>query len=104
ATLNGAAATAVVSAQLDALVEVLDEIRAGHAETRPELMARTGLSRAVVAQRVADLVAHGLVEEAELGVSTGGRAPRLLRFRASSGYVLAADLGATHLAVAAADL
>jgi glucokinase-like ROK family protein len=99
-----AAAPAAVSAQLDALVEVLDQVRAGRAQTRPELMNRTGLSRAVVAQRVAELVSRGLLEEAELGASTGGRAPRLLRFRADSGFVLAADLGATHTAVAAADL
>src|SRR4051794_20065915 len=87
-----AAQPAVVSAQLDALVEVLDQVRAGRAQTRPELMNRTGLSRAVVAQRVAELVNRGLLEEADLGASTGGRAPRLLRFRADSGFVLAADL------------
>jgi predicted NBD/HSP70 family sugar kinase len=45
-----------------------------------------------------------LLEEAEFGPSTGGRAPRILRFRADSGFVLAADLGATHTSVAAADL
>jgi glucokinase-like ROK family protein len=95
---------APASAQLDALVEVLDQVRNGRAQTRPELIARTGLSRAVVVQRVAELVGHGLLEEAELGQSTGGRAPRLLRFRATTGFVLVADLGATHTAVAAADL
>jgi glucokinase-like ROK family protein len=95
---------APASSQLDALVEVLDQVRDGRAETRPELMARTGLSRAVVLQRVAELISRGLLEEAELGPSTGGRAPRLLRFRADSGFVLVADLGATHTGVAAADL
>jgi glucokinase-like ROK family protein len=93
-----------ISAQLDALVEVLDHVRSGRAQTRPELIARTGLSRAVVAQRVSELLARGLLEEAELGASTGGRAPRILRFRATAGFVLAADLGATHTAVAAVDL
>lgn len=97
-------ASAPASAQLDALVAVLDEVRNGRAQTRPELISRTGLSRAVVVQRVAELVGHGLLEEAELGQSTGGRAPRLLRFRATSGFVLVADLGATHVTVAAADL
>jgi glucokinase-like ROK family protein len=92
------------SGQLDALVEVLDQVRDGRARTRPEIMGRTGLSRAVVAQRVAELVSRGLLEEAEFGPSTGGRAPRILRFRADSGFVLAADLGATHTAVAASDL
>jgi glucokinase-like ROK family protein len=92
------------SGQLDALVEVLDQVRDGRARTRPEIMSRTGLSRAVVTQRVSDLVSRGLLEEAEFGPSTGGRAPRILRFRADSGFVLAADLGATHATVAAADL
>lgn len=90
--------------QYDALVEVLDQVRDGRARTRPEIMSRTGLSRAIVAQRVAELVSRGLLEEAEFGPSTGGRAPRILRFRADSGFVLAADLGATHVTVAAADL
>ena len=90
--------------QLDALVAVLDEVRSGRARTRPELIARTGLSRAVVTQRVSELVSRGLLEEAELGVSTGGRAPRVLNFRADVGHVLVADLGATSTAVAIADL
>ena len=90
--------------QLDALVIVLDEVRSGRAGTRPELIARTGLSRAVVTQRVGELVSRGLLEEAEIGVSTGGRAPRILRFRAEVGHVLVADLGASSTAVAVADL
>lgn len=101
---DAASEVAVVPGQLDALLAVLGEVRAGRARTRPELIARTGLSRAVVAQRVSELVAHGVLEEAELGESTGGRAPRILRFRSESGYVLAADLGATSTAVALADL
>lgn len=92
------------AAQYDSLVEVLDQVRHGHASTRAEIMSRTGLSRAVVAQRVAELLSRGLLEEAELGPSTGGRAPRSLRFRGEAGFVLAADLGATHTMVAAADL
>lgn len=92
------------SGQVDALVEVLDQVRAGRARTRPEIMGRTGLSRAIVTQRVGELVSRGLLEDAELGPSTGGRAPRNLRFRADSGSILAADLGATHAAVAATDL
>jgi len=90
--------------RLDALLAVLDEIRHDHAHTRPELMRRTGLGRAVVAQRVEELLARGLVEDGEVGESTGGRAPRLLRFRARSGHLLVADLGATSIDVAIADL
>ena len=52
---------------LDALVAVLDEIRLGRSRSRSELMARTGLSRAVVAQRVSDLIGRGLVHEGGVG-------------------------------------
>ena len=52
---------------LDALVTVLDEIRLARSRSRSELMARTGLSRAVVAQRVSELIDRGLVEEGGVG-------------------------------------
>ncbi|CAN5556465.1 ROK family transcriptional regulator [soil metagenome] len=89
---------------LDALVMVLDEIRLGLSRSRTELMARTGLGRAVVAQRVADLLDRGLVLEAGQGLSSGGRPPRQLAFHASAGHVLVADLGATSIDVAVTSL
>ena len=85
---------------LDALVTVLDEIRLARSRSRSELMARTGLSRAVVAQRVSELIDRGLVEEGGVGVSTGGRPPRQLSFHSEAGHVLVADLGATSIDVA----
>jgi glucokinase-like ROK family protein len=90
--------------QLDALITVLDEIRHNHASTRPELIRRTGLSRAIVARRVEELLERGLIENGETAESTGGRAARLLRFRARAGHLLVADLGATSIDVAVADL
>ncbi|MGZ8438604.1 MAG: sugar kinase, partial [Candidatus Limnocylindrales bacterium] len=89
---------------LDALVLVLDEIRFGRARSRPELVARTGLTRAIVAQRVGELLDRGLVTEGEVGPSTGGRPPRQLTFRADAGHVLVADLGATSIDVAVTSL
>jgi glucokinase-like ROK family protein len=96
--------TSSVSRQLDSLVTILDSVRDSQAQTRPELIAHTGLSRAVVTQRVSELFESGLLEEAELGASTGGRAPRILRFRSEIGCILAAELGATSVTVALADL
>ena len=61
-------------------------------------MRATGLSRAVVSQRVTELVDHGVIGVGELGRSTGGRAPRLIRFRAEAGRLLVADMGATSRA------
>ena len=46
---------------LDALVLVLDEIRLGRSRSRSELVERTGLGRAIVAQRVGELIERGLV-------------------------------------------
>lgn len=65
---------------------------------------RTGLSRGVVAQRVAELVERGLLVEEGREQSTGGRPPRGLRFDADAGHLLLADLGATSVAVAISDL
>jgi glucokinase-like ROK family protein len=89
---------------LDALVTVLDEVRHGRSRSRSELVARTGLGRAIVARRVQELVDRGLVVEDEVGPSTGGRPPRQLTFRADAGHVLVADLGATSIGVALTDL
>lgn len=89
---------------LEALATVLDEVRFGRARSRAELVARTGLSRGIVAQRVAELIGRGLVADDEVGPSTGGRPPRRLRFRADAGYLLVADLGATSIDVAVTTL
>jgi glucokinase-like ROK family protein len=90
--------------RLAGLVTVLDYVRTHGAATRPNLVRATGLSRAVITQRVAELLDYGLLVEGELGPSTGGRAPRLLRFPANAGHLLVADLGATSVDVALADL
>ena len=89
---------------LDALVTVLDEIRLGQSRSRSELVERTGLGRAIVAQRVGELIDRGLVVEGAVGRSTGGRPPRQLTFRADAGHVLVADLGATSIDVALTSL
>ena len=89
---------------LDALVSILDEIRQARSRSRAELVARTGLSRGIVAQRVAELIELGLVVDDEIGPSTGGRPPRQMTFHADAGHVLVADLGATSIDVAITDL
>ncbi len=86
------------------LVAVLDHVRANGESSRAELAQATGLGRSVLTQRVDALRSYGLLAEDRVGVSTGGRAPRLLRFRSDAGYLLVADLGATSTDVALADL
>ena len=83
---------------------VLEAVRLEGLDTRPRIAAGTGLSRAVVGQRVQQLIAGGLLAESETGVSTGGRPPRALRIPRSAGHVLAVDLGATGVEVAAVTL
>lgn len=99
-----AEAIQIPSAQLVALTTILDLVRHDRARTRPELERATGLGRAVVTQRVSELIEIGLVESGEQAPSTGGRAPRRLKFNANLGHLLVADIGATHVAVAATDL
>lgn len=88
----------------DGLVAVLDAIRAAGGVTQTQLARRLGLGRTVVAQRVARLEAAGLVVQDGLAPSNGGRAPRLLRLRATAGLVAGVDIGATGMAVGLADL
>jgi glucokinase-like ROK family protein len=90
--------------RLQGIVSVLDHVRAHGSATRTGLVHATGLSRGVVTQRVGELIDYGVLAEGNLGPSTGGRAPRLVRFRADAGHLLVADLGATSMDVAIADL
>lgn len=99
-----AATQVAIDEQLDSLTTVLSLIRAGTARSRPELSRHSGLGRTVIAQRVAQLLAAGLVEQPTLGPSTGGRAPRELRFCANAGQLLTAELGATSISVGLCDL
>lgn len=86
------------------LLEVLESVRLGRASTRHELIRQAGLSRNIVTRRVKELIRLGLLTEDGAAPSTGGRAPRHLRFAGEVGRVLAVDVGATSLAVAVTDL
>ncbi|MFJ4623750.1 ROK family protein [Streptomyces sp. NPDC088812] len=88
----------------DALSAVVRMVRSGRARTRPELGAASLLGRTVISQRVEQAIELGLLEDAETGPSSGGRAPRQLRFDAGRGLVLSAVLGAAALDVAVTDL
>lgn len=90
--------------QIDDLIRILMLIRSREANTRPELSRRSGLGRAAVSQRISELIDSGMVREGEPGPSTGGRPSREVHFRADAGLILAAELGATSITVALADL
>ncbi|MGY1651114.1 ROK family transcriptional regulator [Geodermatophilus sp. SYSU D01119] len=86
------------------LAAVLAAIRSSEDSTQPQIVERVGLGRSVVAQRVAELEAAGLVVSDGFGPSTGGRAPRRLRLHAEAGHVLGADIATNELVVGIADL
>jgi glucokinase-like ROK family protein len=92
------------SATADHLVPILDLVRFGQANTRPEIARVTGLGRTVVTQRVAELIEAGLVIDAAMAESTGGRPSRSLAFNASLGMLLVAELGATAVNAAVTSL
>jgi glucokinase-like ROK family protein len=87
---------------MDAMVAILELVRRGRAHSRSEIIERAGLSRAIVTQRVNELLARGFLFESA-APSTGGRPPRRLEFRADAGHLLVADIGATSIDVAVAD-
>ena len=56
--------------RIDGLVAVLDAIRSSNGTTQPQLIQQVALGRTVVAQRVAELEAAGLVVTEGLAPST----------------------------------
>ena len=86
------------------LTKILNLVRCGQATTRQEIERTSELGRAIVTDRLTTLAGLDLVDESELGVATGGRAPRLVRFNAEAGVILIATLDQTALGVALSDL
>src|SRR5260221_9244198 len=91
-------------AERHSLATLLNLVRSGGPLTRQELEHRSGLGRAVVANRLTALARLGLAHEAELGQPSGGRAPRLVQFRADAGLILVAVLDLGKISVRAADI
>ncbi|MGO4188288.1 ROK family transcriptional regulator [Pseudarthrobacter sp. TAF60_1] len=79
-------------------------LRDGKARTRAELALTTGLARSTVASRIDALISSGLVGPAGEASSSGGRPPSRFAFNPAARSVLAVDVGATHVIVAATDL
>ncbi|NOJ58904.1 ROK family protein [Arthrobacter sp. 260] len=84
--------------------EFFDLIRYGHARTRGDLQAVTGLSRMTVAQRVDALLSASLIREAGSDRPSGGRRPTRLEFNTEHSLVVAATIDTTHSRVALTDL
>jgi predicted NBD/HSP70 family sugar kinase len=90
--------------EVTSLLRIVNLVRTGEASTRPEIGRLTGLGRGVVTQRVDRAIEMGFLEDGEFGPSSGGRAPRTLRFRAEAGRIIVCALGALHIHVGIAAL
>ncbi|MDQ0678789.1 putative NBD/HSP70 family sugar kinase [Arthrobacter pascens] len=85
--------------EVTSLLRIVNLVRTGEASTRPEIGKVTGLGRGVVSQRVDQAIEIGFLGDGEFGASSGGRAPRTLRFRAEQGRIIICALGAAHVHV-----
>src|SRR6478752_3603675 len=90
--------------EVTSLLRIVNLVRTGEATTRPEIGKVTGLGRGVVSQRVDQAIQMGFLGDGEFGASSGGRAPRTLRFRAEQGRIVICALGAAHMRVGVAAL
>ncbi len=90
--------------EMTSLLRIVNMVRTGDATTRPEIGRVTGLGRGVVTQRVDHAIELGYLQDGEFGPSSGGRAPRTLRFRGERGTIVVCALGALHIHVGIAAL
>lgn len=72
--------------------------------SRAEIAQRLSLSRSTVSEIVESQLASGLVAEAGVGASRGGRRPIVLEFQDDAGLIVGVDMGASHISVATTNL
>jgi len=99
ALLDGASPEVVASTAV-----VLDAVRSARCTSRPEIVEETDLGKALVTERVRTLRGWGVLRERGQLASRGGRRAQRLQFAADLGFVLAVEIGMTHIAAAAMDL
>src|ERR1041384_8173767 len=83
---------------------LLTDLFHGGLQSRQQLAASTALSQASVSNLIGEMIEEGLVEEAGLVGSDGGRPRVLLRVRPGFRYVVGADVGETRVLVELYDL
>jgi predicted NBD/HSP70 family sugar kinase len=83
---------------------LLTDLFHGGRQSRQELGDTTALSQASVSNLIGEMIDEGLVEEAGLVGSDGGRPRALLRVAPGYGYVAGADVGETRVLVELYDL
>jgi len=83
---------------------LLTDLFHGGRQSRQQLGNTTALSQASVSNLIGEMIEEGLVEEAGLVGSDGGRPRALLRVTPGYGYVVGADVGETRVLVELYDL
>ncbi|TJZ58851.1 ROK family transcriptional regulator [Streptomyces piniterrae] len=83
---------------------VLQRLYSDGPMSRQALVPATGLSSGSISNVVAELIEDGLLEEAGMLESDGGRPRTLLRVAPSSGYLIGVDVGETRVRVELFDL
>jgi predicted NBD/HSP70 family sugar kinase len=83
---------------------LLTDLFHGALQSRQQLAATTALSQASVSNLIGEMLEEGLVEEAGLVGSDGGRPRVLLRVRPGFRYVVGADVAETRIVVELYDL
>jgi glucokinase-like ROK family protein len=86
------------------LAQIITFVRGARSVARPEISISTGLSRGLSTKYIDIAIELNLLRNGEVGLSSGGRAPRLVNFNSSAGAILVAELGATGFSVAVSDL
>jgi len=99
-----AAASPAVITSGPGLGDVLSLIRGCGPLTKGDVMARTGLSRSTVNQRIDALLQGGLIVPSGEQAPTRGRPAEKFAFNRGRGVLLVADVGATGMRVALCDL
>src|SRR5919107_1762265 len=99
-----AAASPAVITSGPGLGDVLSLIRGCGPLTKADVMARTGLSRSTVNQRIDALLQGGLIVPSGEQAPTRGRPAERFCFNRGRGVLLVADVGATGMRVALCDL
>jgi glucokinase len=79
-------------------------LRDGQPRTRAELASMTGLARSTIGLRIDALLGLELIRPVGESISSGGRPPSQFALNPTARLVVGADFGASHAAVAAADL
>lgn len=100
---TGVLTTATTSSRR-ALVRAFDALCEGGPLTRAGFVQALGTSGSTITTAVHQLRILGFVTETGTAASTGGRPPTLIGLSASLGCVIAVDVGAINVRVAAADV